>query len=131
MRKFAINFSLVAGSVLITLLAAIGADRLVGALAAADHPEVGILFTPNSDAHYKTFEFDFVVHTNNFGFRGDDIELQKGRKTRVIAIGDSFTYGWGVPLEQTWVKLVEDRMRADGHDVEMLNLGIPGAWPGR
>lgn len=44
-----------------------------------------------------------------------------------MAIGDSFTYGWGVPAEDSWPKILERRLQARGYDVEVATLGQP--WP--
>ena len=45
---------------------------------------------------------------------------------RVICVGDSFTFGWGIPEEQNWVRLLEDRLREGGRDVRTVNCGAAG-----
>ena len=56
---------------------------------------------------YKTPEYEFKVQTNSQGFRGWDYPVEKSESTiRILAIGDSFTYGWGVELEDTWPYLL-------------------------
>src|ERR1035441_7805937 len=47
----------------------------------------------------------------------------------VLAIGDSFTYGWGVDGEDSWPKVMERELRQGGLDIEVANLGMPGAGP--
>jgi lysophospholipase L1-like esterase len=46
---------------------------------------------------------------------------------RVVCIGDSFTMGWGVRAEDTWVRRVEEILRRDGADVRTVNCGAAGA----
>ena len=45
---------------------------------------------------------------------------------RLVCVGDSFTFGWGIPEEQNWVRLLEDRLRADIGDVRTVNCGAAG-----
>jgi hypothetical protein len=66
---------------------------------------------------------------NSLGFRDREFSVQKKVGYRIVAIGDSFTFGWGVNIEATWVKLLEDHLRKSGHDVEIANLGKGGSYP--
>jgi lysophospholipase L1-like esterase len=45
---------------------------------------------------------------------------------RVLCLGDSLTFGWGVPEQLGWVRLLEDALRADGRDVRTVNCGAAG-----
>ncbi len=129
-KKLAGNVLLAIASVAITCIAIIAIDRAAGWLSPATPFDRGLLFAPYSAAHYDTLEFKCTVRMNNLGFRGDDTTIEKSRRTRIVALGDSFTYGWGVELTDTWVKQVESALRAEGNDVEILNLGVPGHGPG-
>lgn len=45
---------------------------------------------------------------------------------RVLCLGDSMTFGWGVPEELGWVRLVEDDLRRDRGEVRTVNCGAAG-----
>jgi lysophospholipase L1-like esterase len=69
---------------------------------------------------------------NTYGLRDREFQLQKPPDTyRIVAIGDSFTYGDGVRKEDTWVKQLESLLNreAGGETLfryEVLNAGVPG-----
>lgn len=69
------------------------------------------------------------VRINNHGFRGADFETVKAPKTlRVIAIGESSTFGYEDPDNGTYPYLLEQEFAHDGtgdRRVEVLNCGIP------
>ncbi|MFH1464026.1 MAG: SGNH/GDSL hydrolase family protein [Pseudomonadota bacterium] len=44
---------------------------------------------------------------------------------RLLAIGDSVTFGWGVEGDQTWPARLQARLAAAGRAVEVLNAGVP------
>jgi len=123
MRKPVLFFS----SLVICFGLSIALDRLVGLFSPA-RPTV-LIFPPNAHHHFQTPEFSVGVEINSLGFRDREFSLQKTAKVRILAIGDSFTYGWGVEANQSWPKVLEAGLRAAGHDVEIANLGKPGGSP--
>jgi lysophospholipase L1-like esterase len=112
-------------STVLSLTASIAADRSIGYLSEGRD----LIFQRFSRVSYATPEFKVESHINNLGFRDRDFSLAKTRRFRLMAIGDSFTYGWGVPAEDSWPKILEKRLVAQGYDVEVANLGQPGASP--
>lgn len=106
------------------------ADHLVLPALVGTRPSPGLLFPPGSSFPYQTPEFSHQAQINSLGFRDREWELEKKKSTtRIVAIGDSFTFGMGVELNQTWTKILEQKLRAQGFDVEIANLGSPGADP--
>ena len=98
-------------------------DRLYGRYMIPE--TAGLLFQPFSKAKHHTSEFDLTIRINNLGFRGPNTSVGKTKK-RVLLIGDSFTFGWGVELNETWIELLSKTYP----DIEFLNLGQGGNHPG-
>ncbi len=68
------------------------------------------------------------IRINRFGLRErDEITQEKpvGQK-RIVCVGDSFTFGWGIPEEDGWVRRLEDELRKAGSDVRTVNCGWAG-----
>ncbi len=97
----------------------INEHRSVVAIDRPHNPEAGFAPGAPPPPHVKRRR-PFTVSTNSMGLRGPELETPK-RKKRLLCVGDSVTFGWGVEWEDTWcVRLA--RM----HDMEP----ILGAWPG-
>jgi len=66
----------------------------------------------------------YQVEINPQGFR----DRPFGPKTdfRIIALGDSSTFGWDVEAAETWPKVLENLLLKNRRPVEVLNLGVPG-----
>jgi lysophospholipase L1-like esterase len=68
---------------------------------------------------------DFRV-TTHAGFRSaSPIEAPK-RRFRVLALGDSCTFGLGVQDAESWPAQLEGLLQVSGLDVEVVNAGVPG-----
>jgi lysophospholipase L1-like esterase len=109
------------------VLGLVAADRVIGLLA-PQWREPALIFEPLSSAHYHTTEFDYTASINSLGFRDHEFG-PKAARLRIAALGDSFTFGWGVDLKESWPKVIEGNLRADGLEVEVANLGVPGGGP--
>lgn len=61
--------------------------------------------------------------------RDEEFKLQKTREiSRVCAIGDSITFGYGIAnIEDRYTEILEKSLREDGYKVEIYNLAISGA----
>ncbi len=92
--------------------------------------EKDLIFAPHSSVRYTTSEFDYIANINRYGFRGPEPDINHdGSRINVLLLGDSFTYGWGLNFDSTWGAVAETSLRAQGIDVQLLNLGKPGADP--
>jgi len=71
-----------------------------------------------------------VLRTNKHGMRADyDHEVDKPEGTfRIVGIGDSGMFGWGVDQGEEYMAVLQRNLNARGNGVryEVLNLGVPG-----
>ena len=110
-------------------------------------PEVGTRFHPGQTRQILAAGGVFMhsAEINDLGFRGQlpDPELDGDGGLRVVCLGDSFTFGWGVEdadtypvqLEAALEELLAARVAGDTADsgprrspvgAEVLNVGLPG-----
>jgi lysophospholipase L1-like esterase len=109
---------------------AVVADRLVGRF--VDPTFVPLSGPRNADRALDTPEFHVRVRTNADGFRGAPLPGPKPPGTvRVVVLGDSFTFGYGVRERQAYPARLAGRLArvASPCRVEVVNLGVPGAGP--
>lgn len=65
------------------------------------------------------------VTINNHRLRGPDTKLEPPRdKIRILMLGDSITFGWGVAEDNTVARLLEKRLAKSGHPAEVINAGV-------
>jgi lysophospholipase L1-like esterase len=85
------------------------------------NPEIGHEHRPDRNGIYM----GVPVATNALGLRDREITLAKEPGvTRVLMLGDSLTFGWGVALEDTPAKILERKLARDGKRIEVINAGV-------
>ena len=74
---------------------------------------------------------EFVITTDNWGFRTSVISMKKKEedsknknRPRVLVLGDSKTFGWGVEYYQSYVYYLEKAL-----PIEVINASMPGSVP--
>jgi len=71
------------------------------------------------------------VHVNSLGTRGAEVSPEKPVNTfRILMLGDSKTFGWGLADDETYAAAVERNLRAlngHGRQIEVINAGV-NAW---
>ncbi len=90
--------------------------------------DLGARLKAGWSGRHVTTEFACDWRVNRDGHRGPRAG-ERGRPVlRIAALGDSFTFGYGVQEEQAWPRRLEQllRERAQGGGVEVLNLGVGG-----
>lgn len=128
LRRFALRLLLLGFSLGFALLAAELAVRLARPQAVMTVSRG--LYEPDPPRRYRIapgfqgsisnqVEFDTEVSTNSLGLRGPEAGPKRG--LRVLALGDSFTFGVGAEQEETWPARLEKLLGA-----EVLNAGAPG-----
>jgi hypothetical protein len=87
---------------------------------------------PNEDRRLERDEFDVRVVTNALGFREPRLPSPKPPGVlRVVALGDSFTQGYGVEEDDAYPRRLETLLAAGNpaQRIEVMNLGVPGTSP--
>ncbi len=84
---------------------------------------------PNAGYRHKSPDVDVWFRINSQGMRANrDYPKEKpaGVK-RILSLGDSFTIGYEVEVEQCFSSVLERTLRAMGHEnLEVLNAGVSG-----
>ena len=83
---------------------------------------------PNVTYRHKTADVTVTFHINGQGMRaGRDYSYMKtpGVK-RIVIMGDSFTMGHEVNVDDTYSRVLEESLRKNGVSVEVLNTGVSG-----
>jgi GDSL-like Lipase/Acylhydrolase family len=103
-------------------------------------PRPRMMFAPGKDfflcyRDHERLQRDFLdaqgrvrVHINPFGIRERDsiTPAKPAGERRIVCIGDSFTFGWGIPEERGWVRRLEDELRRGGGAIRTVNCGAAG-----
>ena len=93
-----------------------------------DDPELEYRMKPDFRGRQVGSEFQVSISTNNLGFRDNqDFFKEKGEAYRILGLGDSIAFGWGVGADQTYLSrlgaVLENKL---GRKVETFNLGVWG-----
>ena len=89
-------------------------------------PDLIYRLEPDNAVTWSSAEFTETSHTNALGLRGAALGRKTPHTRRILAIGDSFTYGHGVQDDETYPAVAERVLRRRGYDVEVVNAGVPG-----
>jgi|GEM_PF-3336327 len=93
------------------------------ALNYAPHPYLGFALNPRAAyGGTRQYDGDYLIR------RTEPIRPRRDVDLRLLVLGGSTTFGAGVPREQdTWVKLLEDHLRARlGPGTDVINGGVGG-----
>jgi len=66
--------------------------------------------------------FRFKWSIDSKGFRG----APENSGTKILVLGDSQTFGFGVEDDETYPAVLEKMLRGRGYDVTVYNAGVPG-----
>ena len=83
---------------------------------------------PGARYRHKSADGSWSFHINRQGMRDDrDFSHEKPvDRKRILSLGDSFTVGYEVDVDETFSAVLERELRSAGHDVEVLNAGVSG-----
>ena len=82
------------------------------------NPAIGHIHRPRA----RAILMGVPVQINSEGFRDDDYSVERNQKYRIIFLGDSLTFGWGVRKEDSFEDRLEKTLN-DRHPTEIINFG--------
>ena len=87
------------------------------------HPEFGWISRANHEGTFDNGNFKVHVAINSQGLRGPEVAREKSAEMRrVLVVGDSFAWGFGVEYEE----IFGTRLEATLSSIEVINGGVTG-----
>lgn len=83
---------------------------------------LGWAHQPNQRGRFIGRDFSTEVCNNSRGLRDDEYPLERNEKKRMLVLGDSFGWGFGVELHQRFSEILESRHT----DWEVINASVSG-----
>src|SRR5678815_3331843 len=83
-----------------------------------NHPQLGFTMNPQFRGHSRHPEFDTRVHISSLGIRDEEFGPKPPDARRLLILGDSYAFGWGVEADQRF----GSRLAAK------LVVAAPGRW---
>jgi lysophospholipase L1-like esterase len=103
-------------------------DYLEGGSIAVVDDQLGHRLRPLTVARASGPEYAVELRTNAEGLR-DEVPHPLPKPldtTRILVLGDSFTYGSANAYEEIWPVRFERRLLSEGHRIEVVKAGVPG-----
>jgi lysophospholipase L1-like esterase len=85
-------------------------------------------YVPGTVWRFRHPEYEVTYAINADGFRDANVRpATKPRgQTRILLLGDSFTFGYGSDYEAIWPVLAERELLRLGHQVDLVKAGVEG-----
>lgn len=77
-------------------------------------------------SNYPNKSNDAEELVNDHGYRGKLIKVKRNSKKRILFLGESTTFGYGVSNSNNYIRILEDSLNKK-YDLEFINAGILGA----
>ncbi|MBI5836756.1 MAG: hypothetical protein HZB25_05905 [Candidatus Eisenbacteria bacterium] len=103
--------------------------RPTGALIRCDPDSLlGWRLPASTSGTFMCNEYRIQLRTSAWGLRGPEVNPADLAPLRILVLGDSYAFGWGVSDEDAFPRRLESllRARAPGRPVEVINAGVPG-----
>ncbi|SVD20911.1 uncharacterized protein METZ01_LOCUS373765, partial [marine metagenome] len=89
-------------------------------------PTRGCRLTPEFDGYHWYREFNVRITISEQGLRDRTFGPKETNVRRILALGDSFTFGFGVEGHEAYPKRLEGLLNEARRDYEVINAGFPG-----
>src|SRR3989344_4963490 len=86
---------------------------------------------PNASALHYAVTDEFIVNTtiNSLGYRDSEFKIRKAKNIeRIIFLGDSYVFGFGVELNEIFHQIIESRLGKSNKSYEIINAGYKGQF---
>ena len=83
---------------------------------------LGWAHMPNQRAQFNHRDFSVEVSINSHGFRDGEYSIERTAKKRMLVLGDSFGWGFGVEQQERFSEIVEKAH----NDWEVINASVSG-----
>jgi hypothetical protein len=79
-------------------------------------------------AYTGPFAFGSKVAVNSIGLRDVEYAPKAAGEIRILSLGDSYTFGWGVELDDSFVKVLERKLKdkLPTTRIAVVNAGVTG-----
>ena len=84
----------------------------------SENPKIGHVHKPGSEMELM----DVSVSINSDGHRDREYSTEKGEAYRIVFLGDSLTFGWGVEIDDTFQYILEEEL-SKSSPTEIINFG--------
>ncbi len=126
MRAIAIKLALALATTAVSLLLAEIGMRIYGLYPPASFHTL----PPNREFRDTQTDFDVTYDTDDNGLRTNALPLTKPQNvTRIVVIGDSFTFGQGCKRGEIFPDILQSLLRAEGLPVQVMNVSNIGIGP--
>lgn len=76
--------------------------------------------------HFAGTGFTMEVKTNSLGLRDKEYDLTQTDAKRILLLGDSYTFGYGVQAEENFDSVLEEMLQQAGKRFIVMNTGVNG-----
>lgn len=84
---------------------------------------------PGFEGRLAEREFDTAVRINSLGYRQPEFSPERKGEIRIVVVGDSFTFGYGVEEDESFVSVMAaELVRCGVRSAQVVNGGVPGRW---
>ena len=96
---------------------------------AQEDPVLHHAHIPNAETPFITREWNVNISINSEGLRDDEIKAKDEYDGRILMLGDSFTFGFGIEHEKTFSSVLENLFSEQGQKIDVINTGVVSYSP--